>query len=61
MVAAVTNRDKLLSTSFMNTNGSLVIVVMNQGDERLNYRVCIGEKAVETTALAHSISTIVIK
>lgn len=59
-VATTTNRDKLLATAFLNSDGALVIVVMNQGDEKLPYRICIGTKAAEAESLPHSISTIIL-
>jgi glucosylceramidase len=59
-VATTTNRDKLLATSFINKDGQLAIVVMNNSDDKISYRLCLGEKAAETEILPHSISTIVI-
>ena len=60
-VATTTNRDKLLATSFINKDGQLSVVVMNNSDDKIAYRLCIGTKAAETESLPHSIATIVIK
>ncbi len=59
-VATSSNRDKLISTSFLNPDGQLVIVVMNKSDDRLSFNLWIKGKAAETTSLPHSISTYVI-
>jgi glucosylceramidase len=60
-VATASNRDKLLSTSFLNPDGSLIVVVMNQSAEKMNFNLWIKGKAAETISLPHSISTYVIK
>jgi glucosylceramidase len=60
-VAAVTTRDKLSSTAFLNRDGSLSVMVMNASDESIDYRLCIGNKAAAVQARPHSIATIVIK
>jgi glucosylceramidase len=60
-VATTTNRDKLLATSFVNKDGKLAIVVMNSSDDKIPYRLCIGNKAAETESLPHSIATIMIQ
>lgn len=60
-IAASSNRDKLLSTSFINPDGSVIIVVMNGSDEKLDYKLWMQNKAADATALPHSISTFVIQ
>jgi glucosylceramidase len=59
-VAASSNRDKLQTTSFLNTDGKLVVVVMNTGNEAVSYQLIIGNKAAKANSLAHSINTLVI-
>jgi glucosylceramidase len=59
-VSASSSRDKLMSTGFMNPDGSLVVVVMNSSDEKLKYNLWIDGTGFETTSLPHSISTMVI-
>jgi glucosylceramidase len=60
-VATSSNRDKLISTSFLNPEGQLVVVVMNKSDDKLAFNLWINGKAAETTSLPHSISTYLIK
>jgi glucosylceramidase len=49
-----------LTTAFINEDGKVAVVVMNQGDKRIPYRLWIEGKAVEVTALPHSISTLML-
>ncbi len=55
------SRSTLLSTAFLNTDGSLVVVVMNQTEKKLPYFLWMDNDAVKTVALPHSISTFIIK
>ena len=55
------SRSQLLSTAFKNTDGSLVVVVMNQGSKETPFLLWINGQAAETKALPHSINTFVIK
>jgi glucosylceramidase len=59
-VAAVTSRDALLSTAFLNSDGRLAVVVMNRGDEDIPYHLCIVGQAVAATSPAHSIATLLV-
>ena len=58
-VVSSSNRAQLLTTAFLNTNGKLVVIVMNPSGERFSYRVYLEKKAVVSTSLPHSISTLV--
>jgi len=58
-VSTVSSRSHLLSTSFLNVDGTMVTVVMNQSDLKINYRLYIGGNAVEQISLPHSIQTLV--
>jgi glucosylceramidase len=60
-VQTAPSRSALLSTAFLNTDGSLVIVVMNQTEKQLPYFLWIENNAAETVALPRSISTFVVK
>lgn len=60
-VSVSTSRDKIMATSFMNPDGSLVAVVMNSSGEKLNYHLWINGTAFETTSLPHSIATVIIE
>ncbi|TWR29212.1 glycosyl hydrolase [Mucilaginibacter pallidiroseus] len=59
-VASVASRDKLLTTAYMNTDGSLAVVVMNSTDEKLDYSLWIKGKSAKVTAQPHSIATLVV-
>lgn len=60
-VSAVSSRSHLLTTSFLNEDGSLVTVVMNQSDLKIIYKLFVGDVAVQETILPHSIQTLVSK
>ncbi len=55
------SRGQILTTAFQNTNGSIVVVVMNPSNDNIPYHMSIGNKAVEVTSLPHSIQTLVIE
>jgi len=59
-VAASSNRDFLQTTSFINNNGKLVVVVFNQTDKETDYHLWIKGQWAAAKSLPHSISTIVI-
>jgi glucosylceramidase len=58
-INASTNRTALLTTAFKNVDGSIAVVVMNTGDQKIDYELCIKGKVAQTTSLPHSISTLV--
>lgn len=58
-VSTVVSRDSLLSTSFINSNGKMVTVVMNQSNEKVEYNLCIGTQATEISILPNAIQTLV--
>ena len=58
-VSTVSSRSHLLSTSFLNVNGKMVTVVMNQSDLEINYKLYIELNATKLTSLPHSIQTLV--
>ena len=55
------SRSQLLTTAFKNEDGTVVVVVMNQGNAKTPFFLWINGKAAETIALPHSINTYVIK
>lgn len=55
------SRGQFLTTAFQNTNGSIVVVVMNASDDTIPYHMSIGNKAVAVNSLPHSIQTLVIE
>lgn len=60
-VAVAPSRDALLATGFLNPDGTLAVVVMNQGEKPVDYRLWIAGKAAKTSAPAHSIATFVVR
>lgn len=59
-LGTVTNRDYLLSTSFINPNGEKVVVVMNSSDREVTYNLWIEGQSISITTPANSIQSIVI-
>ena len=60
-VSTVSSRSQLLCTSFLNEDGSLATIVMNQSDQEITYKVYIGSQAVQTKIFPHAIQTLLIK
>jgi glucosylceramidase len=59
-VNSTTSRSQLLTTAFINTDGQLAVVVMNQSDKKINYNLCIGKNAAFVSILPHAIQTLVL-
>lgn len=60
-VAAAPSRDALQSTAFLNKDGTLAVVVMNQTDKAVGYRLLVRGRAAEAQAPAHSIATLLVR
>ncbi|PWA06760.1 glycoside hydrolase family 30 protein [Flavobacterium laiguense] len=58
-VSTAVSRSSLLSTSFLNKDGKMVTVVMNQSDTTVIYNLCVGTQATEITILPNAIQTLV--
>lgn len=58
-VSTVSSRSHLLATSFMNEDGKLATVVMNRSDQKITYKLYIGERAVRETIPPHAIQTLI--
>ena len=58
-IAVSSSRAQLLSTGFLNTDGSIVVVVMNTSDTAFTYKLYVKDQAAETKSLPHSIMTLV--
>jgi len=54
------SRSQLLTTAFINTDGKVAVVVMNQSNLKITYNLCIGYQAAEVTILPHAIQTLVL-
>lgn len=59
-VSAAASRSQLITTSFLNQDGKLVVVVMNETAKPVTYKLWIGGQAAEVTSLPHSIQTLVL-
>ena len=59
-VSTVSSRSHLLSTSFLNLDGSMVTVVMNQSDLEITYGYYVESEQVEITIPPHSMQTLLI-
>jgi glucosylceramidase len=55
------SRDKLQTTSFINDDGKVVVVVLNLSEENIPYTLWIDGHGTQTTSLPHSIATLVIQ
>jgi len=60
-VSSAPSRSALMSTAFVNKNGQLVTVVMNQGNQPVNYFLWINNQAAEIVSPAHSIATLIVQ
>ncbi|MBV4360327.1 glycoside hydrolase family 30 protein [Pinibacter aurantiacus] len=60
-ISTASSRDFLETTAFQNNDGSIVVVVMNRTDKKLDYNLWINGAAAKATSLPHSISSLVIK
>jgi glucosylceramidase len=58
-VSTAVSRSSLLSTSFLNKDGKMVTVVMNQNGAAVIYNLCIGTQATQITILPNSIQTLI--
>jgi len=58
-ISSVASRSDLITTSFLNKDGKVVTVVMNQSRKKIKYNLCIGTKASEVSILPHAIQTLV--
>ncbi len=54
------NHDDLLATAFLNPDGKIAVVVMNQTEKDIEFHTWIENHAVKTNSPAHSIVTLVL-
>jgi glucosylceramidase len=59
-IISSSSRSQLLTTAFINTDGKVAVIVMNQSNLKITYNLCIGYKAAEIKILPHSIQTLVL-
>jgi glucosylceramidase len=60
-IIASSNMDQLLTTGFLNPDGSLAVVVMNARDQAFEFRIWLDGRAAATKSPPHSIVTLVAK
>lgn len=60
-IAASSNRDKLLTTAFLNPDGSVVVVVMNGSEEKIDYKLWMQNKAADAVAMPRSVVSFVVR
>ena len=58
-ISSVSSRSQLLTTSFLNKDGKVVTIVMNQSNMKLNYNLCVGSKSTVISIMPHAIQTLV--
>jgi glucosylceramidase len=58
-IISSSSRSVLQTTSFMNEDGSIATVVLNEGDKKIDYFIWVNGKAAAVTSLPHSIQTLV--
>ena len=59
-IIASTNRTDILSTAFLNDDGKIAVIVMNNGNKDYSYRLWISGKAIQINLSKHSIQTIIL-
>jgi len=59
-IAVSASRDKLLTTAYLNTDGKIAVVVMNNGDAAIPYSLLIKGQGAAINSLPHSIATLII-
>jgi glucosylceramidase len=51
------SRSQLLTTAFINKDGSVAVIVMNDSNKKTVFNLTVGRVAAELTSLPHSIMT----
>jgi glucosylceramidase len=59
-ITSSASRSQLLTTAFINNDGKVAVIVMNQSNLKITYNLCIGHNAAEVKILPHSIQTLVL-
>ena len=59
-ITSSASRSQLLTTAFINEDGKVAVIVMNQSNLKITYNLCIGHNAAELKILPHSIQTLVL-
>jgi glucosylceramidase len=59
-ILSAPSRSMLLSTAFRNSDGKVVVIVMNNTEKKGKYNLCIGSQFAEIETLPHSIQTLIL-
>ena len=59
-ISSVSSSNTLLSTGFINEDGSVVVVTMNQGDKALDYSLTLNSRTARANIPAHAIQSIIL-
>ena len=57
-ISSSSSRSQLLTTAFINPDGKVAVIVMNQSDKKVIYNLCIGTKAAVVNIFPHAIQTL---
>jgi glucosylceramidase len=57
-VSTATSRSQLLSTSFVNKDGKMATIVMNESDKPIKYNLIVGSFEAKVDILPHAIQTL---
>jgi len=58
-ISSVASRSQLLTTSFLNKDGKIITIVMNQSSKKVTYNLCVGTNSTEISIPPHAIQTVV--
>lgn len=58
-ITASPSRAELKATAFKNVDGSVAVIVLNDSDKKIDYRLYVGNQAITASLLPKSIATIV--
>ena len=59
-IASSPSRSQLLSVAFINPDGKMSVVVMNQSEKKISYNLWIQGQAASISSLPHSIQTLIL-
>ncbi len=59
-VNSASSRSQLITTAFLNEDVKLVVIVMNESNNKVTYNLCIKNYAVTVNILPHAIQTLVL-
>ena len=59
-ISSSSNRDHLSTTAFLNTDGKIAVVVMNDSDKKQDFQLWLQDQATAAVSQPHSIMTFVV-